>query len=113
MSEEESNIELKNMPIDCEEYLTEGKYFYHEPYMTPNNYDLYFDYASIPSNIPIEKSYDLRKRLQKLMPLTKIIHINMDSDTIEHDNNIHVSTSMKINYKDTTGEQNIKEVKII
>ena len=83
---------------DCDEYDKECKYFHHEPYYTPNNYDLFFDYSSIPVNIPVEKSHDLRNRLQKLMPVTKIIHLNMDSELFEEDNNVHLHTKLKLNY---------------
>lgn len=84
---------------DCQDYTGGScKYFHHEPYMTPNNYDLFFDYNSIPVNIPAEKPHDLRNRLQKLMPLTKFIHLNMDSDTLEESNNIHLHTNLKLSY---------------
>ncbi|MBQ6220014.1 MAG: hypothetical protein IJH63_00415 [Methanobrevibacter sp.] len=85
---------------DCGETNNECKYLHHEPYYTPNNYDLFFDYNNIPVNIPIEKANDLRNRLQKLMPLTKIIHLNMNSETLKEDNNIHLHSSMKINNPD-------------
>jgi len=86
------------MVKDCNEYDKECKYFHHEPYYTPNNYDVFFDYNSIPVNIPVEKPHDFRNRLQKLMPLTKIIHLNMDSETFKEDNNIHLHTKLKLNY---------------
>ena len=41
------------------------KHFRHEPYMTPNNYDLYFNPAEIPANIKRENVPNLIKRLQK------------------------------------------------
>lgn len=86
------------MVKDCNEYDKECKYFHHEPYYTPNNYDVFFDYNSIPVNIPVEKPHDFRNRLQKLMPLTKIIHLNMDSETFKEDNNIHLHTQLKLHY---------------
>lgn len=86
------------MVKDCNEYDKGCKYFHHEPYYTPNNYDVFFDYNSIPVNIPVEKPHDFRNRLQKLMPLTKIIHLNMDSETFKEDNNIHLHTKLKLNY---------------
>lgn len=89
---------IKMVDRDCENYNNECKYFHHEPYYTPNNYDLFFDYNSIPVNIPVEKAHDLRNRLQKLMPLSKIIHLNMDNDTFEEDNNIHFHTKLRIKY---------------
>ena len=51
----------------------ELKYFRNEPYMTPNNYDISFNTENIPSNIPLENGHNLEKRLQKLMPLSKML----------------------------------------
>lgn len=99
------------MVKDCNEYDKGCKYFHHEPYYTPNNYDVFFDYNSIPVNIPIEKPHDFRNRLQKLMPLTKIIHLNMDSDTFKEDNNIHLHTKLKLNYN-TREESTQTQLKI-
>lgn len=87
-----------NNSNDCNDYDSGCKYFHHEPYMTPNNYDLYFDYNNIPVNIQAQKPHDLRNHLQKLMPLTKYIHLNMDTDTLEESNNIHLHTNLKISY---------------
>lgn len=85
---------------DCTDSSDNGcKIFHHEPYYTPNNYDLYFDYNSIPVNIQAEKAHDLKNRLQKLMPLGKIVHLNMNNDTIEEHNNIHLHTNLRLNYK--------------
>ena len=75
------------------------KYFRHDPYYTPNNYDVYFDVKLIPSNIRLENGYNLERRLNKLMPLTRKVHLNFDTKTIPADNNVRVFTSMKINGK--------------
>lgn len=99
------------MVKDCNEYDKECKYFHHEPYYTPNNYDVFFDYSSIPVNIPVEKPHDFRNRLQKLMPLTKIIHLNMDSETFKEDNNIHLHTLMKLHY-DTLEKSTETRIKV-
>jgi len=88
----------ENTPPECEDYSNGCKYFHHEPYYTPNNYDLDFDYNSIPVNIQPEKGYDLRNRLQKLMPLTKIIHVNLGEDTFEKEEIINLKSNMKLNY---------------
>ena len=64
--------------------MTENcKYFRHEPDYTPNNFDIYMDYTGIPSNIPKENANDLKNRLQKTMPLTKKIHLNLETETIQ------------------------------
>ena len=75
------------------------KHFRHEPYMTPNNYDLYFDPEQIPVNIPRENVPNLTNRLQKLIPLSKKIHVNLTTnpETITESNTFTISTKMKIN----------------
>ena len=75
------------------------KCFHNEPFMTPNNFDIYFNPLEIPSNIPRESGYNLERRLQKLMPLTKIIHVNVDSTTVPADNHVGVFTEMTVNDK--------------
>lgn len=78
------------------------KYIRHEPYMTPNNYDIYFDSESIPANIPRENVPNLTSRLQKLMPLSKKIHINLatNPENITESNSFCINTSLKINSKE-------------
>lgn len=75
------------------------KYFRHEPFMTPNNYDIYMSPEQIPANIPRENAHNLKKKLQRLMPLGKIIHLNYDTDpeSLTESNNIGISTRMLIN----------------
>jgi len=77
------------------------KHFHHEPYMTPDNYDFYLSPGEIPSNIQKENARNLRKKLQKLMPLGKIIHISFDTDPerISESNTVQISTGLKINNK--------------
>ncbi len=77
------------------------KHFRHEPYMTPNNYDLYFNPAEIPVNIPRENTPNLINRLQKVMPLSKKIHVNLETDSKEYDSNtVSISTRLKINNRE-------------
>lgn len=78
------------------------KYFRHEPYMTPNNYDIYLSPEEIPANIKKENAYNLKKKLQKLMPLGKIIHINYDTnpETLTESNQVNISTRMLLNGKE-------------
>lgn len=77
------------------------KYFRHEPYMTPNNYDIYIQQSQIPSNIPRENSSDMFERLQKLMPLGKVIHINFDNNPhdFKESSSFKINTLFKINGK--------------
>ena len=74
----------------------ECKHFHQDPYWTPNNYDLYFDYNSIPVNIEIEGSYNLIKRLKKHLPLSKLLHINMESEDISYSEQFNIHTGTKI-----------------
>lgn len=67
--------------------------------ITPNDYDLYFDYTNIPPNIPLESASSLYLRLQKLMPLTKILHLHFGTHKKEPVNNIYVNTSLKLKLK--------------
>ena len=87
------------------------KHFRHEPYMTPNNSDIYFDPKTIPVNIPRESILDLTSRLQKLLPLSKKIHINVTAnpETISRSNSFNISTNLKIKFKNG----NTHEVKFI
>ena len=75
------------------------KHFRHEPYMTPNNYDIYFDPSQIPVNIPRENVPNFTNRLQKLMSLTKKIHVNLitSSETVGESNSFNIHTKLKIN----------------
>ena len=75
------------------------KYFHQEPYMTPNNYDIYISPEQIPINIRRENVQNLKRKLQKLMPLGKIIHLNYDTEpeTLTESNQVNISTKMKIN----------------
>ncbi|WP_296852467.1 hypothetical protein [uncultured Methanobrevibacter sp.] len=86
------------MPDNFSEEINR-KCFRQEPFLTPNNYDIYFNPSEIPSNIPQESGYNLERRLQKLMPVTKIIHLNVDSATVPADNHVRVFTEMSVNNK--------------
>lgn len=99
--EEEIMDETSNGTDDVEVeypvYDGELKIFHHEPYHTPNNYDLYFDQNNIPANIKQESAASLQKRLQKLVPATKYIHLNMNSEVLNQTNHVLMSTRMKVN----------------
>ena len=84
------------------------KYFHHDPYWTPNNYDLYFDYNSIPVNIITESPSNLQKRLQNCLPLTKILHLNLDTDDEYQSNSVHIHSNVNLYYNslNVTSENN-------
>lgn len=67
--------------------------------MTPNDYDIYFDYTSIPSNINLESASSLHTRLQDLMPLTKVLHLHLGVHKKEPVNNILINTQLNLKVK--------------
>lgn len=76
-------------------------YFRHEPDHTPNNYDITINPLEIPPNIPCENIPNLEKRLGKLMPLSKRIHLNSSTDpaALTKQNAFNLNTKLKINQK--------------
>lgn len=72
----------------------------HEPDWTPNNYDITFNPSQIPSNIKTESSDSLQKRLQKLMPLSTRIHVNLDTGELSENNDFKIHSNLRINGKD-------------
>lgn len=75
------------------------KKIHHEPYYTPNNFDLSFDTNKIPSNIEMESAVNLQKRLQDLMPASKIIHLDLTTDELSKVNHFVITSKLKINGK--------------
>lgn len=86
------------------------KHFHQDPYWTPNNYDLSFDYNAIPVNIEVESNPELIKRLRKHMPLSKILHINMDSEGVQHNDGVELHTRTKVSFKRKNSNNIIEEV---
>ena len=72
----------------------------HEPDWTPNNYEISFNPSDIPSNIQTETSDSLQKKLQKLMPATKKININLETKELTENNDFKLHTGLKINNKE-------------
>jgi hypothetical protein len=85
------------MSDEVPHYNGECKHFHQEPYYTPNNYDLSFDPNSIPSNIPVELANTLQNRLQKLMPLSKIIHLDLGKNQFDQENLVMIHTTLTMN----------------
>ena len=77
------------------------KKFRNDPDHTPNNHDIYLDPTTIPTNIPKENYTNLTRRLQKLTPLDKKIHLNLEngSTSREEKNTIAITTTLRINNK--------------
>lgn len=85
------------MSEEYPEYEGECKHFHQEPYYTPNNYDITFDPNGIPSNISVELANTLESRLQKLMPLTKIIHLDIGHNQFDQTNVAVMHTKVTMN----------------
>ena len=88
MAEEDSEFPVYTGPC---------KKIHHEPFWTPNNFDLSFNTNKIPSNIKIESASNLQKRLQSLMPVSKIIHLDLETDELNKVNHFRINTRLKIN----------------
>ena len=72
----------------------------HEPDWTPNNYDISFNPTQIPSNIQTESADSLQKRLQKLMPLSTRIHVNLSTSDLSEKNDLEIHTCLRVNGKE-------------
>lgn len=75
---------------------------------TPSDYDLIFDYISIPANIRMEDASNLSKRLQQCMPLSKIVHLNLETDLKKCFHQVIMHTSMQLTVDDKLIEVVIK-----
>lgn len=77
------------------------KRFLNEPNWTPNNYDIYINQNEIPSNIKKENTPNISKKLKKLIPLSKRLHVHVSdsSEKMSKRNNFHISTELKLNKK--------------
>lgn len=78
------------------------KIFRDEKNMNPSNWTIYLDINKIPVNIKKENISGLKYRLQKLMPLSKKIHLTLLSSTpreITEENTFNIKSSLKIQNK--------------
>lgn len=71
-----------------------------DPDWTPNNYDISFNPSQIPSNIQTENTDSLQKKLSKLLPVTKRIHINLSTEDLDENNDLKIHTGLRINNKE-------------
>jgi len=94
---------IKKKVKDC-------KYFHQDPYRTPNNYDLYFDYNSIPANIEYEGNVNLIRRLKKHLPLSKLLHLNMETKNVNHNDEFTLFTKTKVTFKRKNSDGSVEEV---
>lgn len=90
--------------------LFKCKYFHNDPNMTPNNYDLYLDYNSIPINIKLESKHDLYNQLKKYLPLSKRIHLNLETRSVPKNNIFNIDTRTRISYLKKGNDKIIRNV---
>lgn len=64
---------------------------------TPNDYDLYFDYEDIPSNIDLHDAISLSSQLQEVMPLTKVVHLHFNQTNKEYSQFVNIQTKLTLN----------------
>lgn len=86
---------------DCQNQILTRKnckYFHHDPYMTPNNFDLYYDPSKIPVNIIQDPPHELLLRLQKTLPLTDILHLNLEKEEAQYSNVVNLNTTVKLKF---------------
>lgn len=80
----------------------EMRIFRDEKTMNPSNFDIYLNINEIPVNIETENLSELKHRLQKLMPLSKTVHLNLtDGITrkLDKENTFNLKSSLKIQNK--------------
>ena len=80
--------------------MAECRYMRTKYNYTPNDYDLYFETNSIPSNIKYTNTMELSKIMRQYSPLSKKIHLNFH--VMNKQSNVHVSlnTSLRVNNKE-------------
>ena len=91
---------------------TPCRIFHHDPNWTPNDYDLYFDYNSIPVNIDKDGTHDLTRRLQKHLPLTKNLHLNFENSTVPEQNSFNLHTTVHIHFTSKSDKKE-KEIRLL
>lgn len=84
--------------------MTKCKYMRTKYNWTPNDYDIRFPSDQIPSNIKVENTANLQKRLQKKMPLTKTIHLDLEEDNRTYANQIEAHTTLSLTINNVRNE---------
>ena len=83
------------------------KYMKTKHNWTPNDYDISFPTEQIPSNIKVENTTNLQQRLQRKMPLTKTIHLDLKEDNRSYINQIETYTTLNLTINNTRTEVNL------
>lgn len=70
---------------------------------TPSDFDLSFNFNQVPVNIMQEDGVELQKRLQRLMPLSKRIHLDLlKSMEKGDDNHLFINANLQLTIDDNT-----------
>ena len=84
------------------------KYMRSKHNWTPNDYELWFQHNNIPSNIIVEDVPNLSARLDKLTPLSKKVHIMLNTPNEEYNNTVNIVSDLSL-----TIDKTVKRVKIL
>ena len=84
------------------------KYMCSRMNWTPNDWEVWFQHNKIPSNIIVEDVPNLSERLDKLTPLSKKVHIMLNTSNEEYTNTISLVSDLSI-----TVNKTVKQVKIL
>lgn len=84
------------------------KYMRSDEDWNPSNYEITFDIDEIPSNLKLENVIELEKRLKSKSPLTKKLHLILNSKNVDLVNNIKIHSSAFIELNNKTVELKFK-----
>lgn len=84
------------------------KYMRSKMNWTPNDYELWFEHNKISSNIIVEDVPNLSARLDQLTPLSKKVHVMLNTSNEEYNNTIGIVSDLTL----TIGKT-VKRVDII
>lgn len=72
------------------------KYMRTKRNWTPNDYELSFPHNSIPVNIPLENVPNLSDRINKVMPLSKHVHLVLNEGNKEFNSAISIVSELQL-----------------
>ena len=84
------------------------KYMRSKMNCTPNDYELWFEHNKISSNIIVEDVPNLSARLDQLTPLSKKVHVMLNTSNEEYNNTVEIVSELTL----TIGKT-VKRVDII
>lgn len=93
---------MVNMAKKCN-----AKYMKTDYNWTPNDYDISFDVDMIPSNIDIDNVINLTNTLQRNMPLSKKIHLQLNDYSPERHKKNLIGIHTGIKFDNGAGEREV------